>query len=427
MANPSYILFNGTVVQVINSTGTVANSGLWHTTNGSLDVIGYVGTANQLLTTNGGPTDTAWVTVGGDLTYSGSGNFVVNSLSGGGGQITVNGTQLMFNDPQVNPTIGQFTSTSLVAANSLKILAQTTTAAASTGGNLTLTSGAGTSTNGLVKIQVASNTVQQMGQTSSDFIALGATPGAVGNIRATYNSTIIGANGDSILSTDASKNVTLNTNSLGLLGFSIGGTTVAQFSTNTLQLSVNTAQFVASPNGGSAPTISQVGESSTIKASDFTIQPQQSSHATDAGGGNLVLNFQTPSGSGARAGLKLTEGGAFLALLQNGLGTHDGQCALWMGKSLTPSQLNFTLLSDGSAFTVLNAVSGAVLNLSVNSSAIAQASAANFSVFQPLLMTNQVYANSATAGANGAVPNQVNKYLSISLDGVTYKIPLFNV
>jgi len=59
-----------------------------------------------------------------------------------------------------------------------------------------------------------------------------------------------------------------------------------------------------------APTLTQITQSANIKGADLTITPQQSTHATDQGGGNVVMNFQTPAGAGAEAGLLFQRGGS---------------------------------------------------------------------------------------------------------------------
>jgi hypothetical protein len=108
------------------------------------------------------------------------------------------------------------------------------------------------------------------------------------------------------------------------------------------------------------PVLSQASESTTTKGTDFSITPQQSTHATDQGGDNLVVNLQAPAGAGVEAYLKTTRGGTTLTQL----GTLVGSAtfgSLYMG-NLTPSATNFTLTSNGSS-TVVNGSSAVTVEI----------------------------------------------------------------
>jgi hypothetical protein len=100
------------------------------------------------------------------------------------------------------------------------------------------------------------------------------------------------------------------------------------------------------------PVLSQASESTATKGTDFTITPQQSTHATDQGGGNLIVALQTPAGAGVEAFLGLTRGGTRTVTL--GAATSTSQ-SLWFGSS-TPSGTNYALNQTNAGAFQINAV-----------------------------------------------------------------------
>ena len=460
-AQPSWIIFAGQAVPVGNATGvSVVGSGLWHSTGSVLDAIAYVGSANQIMATNSPPTDAVWVTVGGDLSYTGSGSFYVGSLSGGnglGGQITINGTQLMFAADQTNPTVGQFTG-SAATANNLLIQAQSTNAVGGTGGTLNLNSGAGATSNGAINLQVAGTTrlgingqgttitltptnLQWSATTSAPVISQATASGAATNFSilaqnaggtnnggnlilgpgagsggGTYGNITLqmasGAgnaftlNGGSItwgasmapqlnqfVSTGAANNFSIIAQSAGgsnnnggnltiqsgaSTGTGTGGTLILGTGTSasgidgSIQMSIGgttTLTLLGSVNstdpgalgilqwatGCGTPSIQHNIISSQIKGTDFLIQPQQSSHATDQGGGNLVIGLQAPSGAGAEAFVQVKRGSTKMVQIGQ---TSGSTSAIFMVPGANTASANPTIAQSSTTLTITGSGGG---------------------------------------------------------------------
>jgi trimeric autotransporter adhesin len=70
-----------------------------------------------------------------------------------------------------------------------------------------------------------------------------------------------------------------------------------------------TFEFASATAG---PLLGQASESSATKGADLTVQPQQSTHATDQGPGNLLVNFAAATGAGVDGYLKVQRGGTTL-------------------------------------------------------------------------------------------------------------------
>jgi hypothetical protein len=100
------------------------------------------------------------------------------------------------------------------------------------------------------------------------------------------------------------------------------------------------------------PILSQASESTTTKGTDFSITPQQSTHATDQGGGNLVVNLQTPAGAGVESYLTINRGGTRTVTLGPAASTSQ---SLWFGSS-TPSGTNYALNQTNAGAFQINAV-----------------------------------------------------------------------
>lgn len=133
-----------------------------------------------------------------------------------------------------------------------------------------------------------------------------------------------------------------------------------------LEIAAKNSVFQFSPLSVS-PTIAQVGESSVVKGQDLILQPEISTHATNAGGGNLIANMEAISGSGAEAYLAVCRGGTTLptnARVEMGaLPTSPSYGAVFLGP-ITPTASNYTIVSDGATQTVFNSSAGP-LNLGV--------------------------------------------------------------
>lgn len=101
--------------------------------------------------------------------------------------------------------------------------------------------------------------------------------------------------------------------------------------------------------------------------------------------------------------------------------------------ALPAGQWNTDHTSLPNNYLTLDPSGGNKLAFVVGGVAALQISSAQVTANVPVRMNNSFYipssgniASSATAGTNGALPAQVSTYLKIAIDGVTYKIPLYN-
>jgi hypothetical protein len=127
---------------------------------------------------------------------------------------------------------------------------------------------------------------------------------------------------------------------------------VAKVSGSTpIAITPNELQWVT---GATAPKLDQASESSATKGADFEIDPQQSTHATDQGGGNALLRFQVPTGAGVESGLNLARGATTIEHF--GFvpgGTYSGA---WLGSQASaPTAANVSLFGDTGLDTIVNA------------------------------------------------------------------------
>jgi hypothetical protein len=79
-----------------------------------------------------------------------------------------------------------------------------------------------------------------------------------------------------------------------------------------------------------APGITQLSESTATKGADLTITPQQSTHTTDQGGGNLIVALQAHAGAGLEAYLEVTRGGTTIAQLGQFTGAGGANGGLYL-------------------------------------------------------------------------------------------------
>jgi hypothetical protein len=160
------------------------------------------------------------------------------------------------------------------------------------------------------------------------------------------------------------------------------GATFLQAATGALQLSGGSAAVSLSNTGVdffanmffdasiSTPQFYQASESAVTKGQDLTIQPQQSTHATDQGGGNLIVALQTPTGAGAEALLEITRSSTFIAAIGPLSGNGGTSGAVYLGNGITPSSFNANLIGQ-STLTILNAPSGGTVYLRIGQIAAA--------------------------------------------------------
>lgn len=145
---------SGTVSAVTSTQGSI----LYH--NGSAWTALTYGAAGKVLQTNGVGADPTWETVsggsftaGGDLTGNSSSQTVVN-LSGSSNIVTISAGTLNWTNSTNNPKLSQAdNSTASATGYSLTIQAQNATGTTSTGGNIIISSGTGTSEYGALYLQ----------------------------------------------------------------------------------------------------------------------------------------------------------------------------------------------------------------------------------------------------------------------------------
>lgn len=145
--------------------------------------------------------------------------------------------------------------------------------------------------------------------------------------------------------------------------------------------------------------------------------------------GNLTINAGT---GGALGTLTVANNAAVNGSLQvtgaataNSLQIPSGQApaiTLATGGAISGASLNVStgnITGGVISGTSLNVGTGAITCGPITSSI-------NTSSFHSVTITNATTATSATAGTNGALPNAVAGYLTISINGTTRKIPYYN-
>jgi hypothetical protein len=228
------------------------------------------------------------------------------------------------------------------------------------------------------------------------------------------------------------------------MGGDVTGTTAASVvsaisGSTPIAITPNSLQWVT---GATGPLLTQASESSATKGADFSITPQQSTQATNFGGGNVVINTQAPGGTGVEGGLIIKRGGT--QFIQ--LGTRNANTGtLWLDVT-TPSNSNFVLdqavntvtinapinlvasISGTEGWNMSNtrlqiheAVSGdenQAFNWAATSGALS--TAANITLSNAQLQTPVIQLNGATAvGQTTTVANIVGSMWFFDFTGVT--------
>ena len=189
----------------------------------------------------------------------------------------------------------------------------------------------------------------------------------------------------------------------GALSGSTVPLTVTQLQNGVLTLSTGAA--LAFQSTQTDPILGQTSESTATQGANLHIQPQQSTHATNQGGGNVSVDLQAPTGSGAEAYLEVTRGGSaasFVGPVPTVGATMEG---LWL-QTTAPSTTNHAIRSDGSN-TIVNAPNGDVGFTDGN-------------VNMGYMSNTIVGGRTAWWALNGAVPSTANYFVSTDAASLTY-------
>jgi len=142
-----------------------------------------------------------------------------------------------------------------------------------------------------------------------------------------------------------------------------------------------------------APSITQSSESSATKGADILVQPQQSTQATNFGGGNVQVNLQVPGGSGVEAYFGIQRAGVEVFSLGPYPGSGANYAGIWIGANSGASAgaNNFTLLgADNGSATYLNAPnSGGTVFISCANAAVVTVTSATLSTATTSLLFSQ--------------------------------------
>jgi hypothetical protein len=246
-------------------------------------------------------------------------DFWVNSVS----QVQIGANAITFTGTDTAPVLSQaLTSTASATGQTLTVQAQNATGTTSTGGNLVLASGIGTTVAGNIQLNTGSTVQLNITPTLNTFtnpIALSTgTVASTGSIRAANNTLIIAARNAgntadiSVLGTDSSNDIYIG-----------GGTNVANINLNaatgnTVNAQINSVTSVSISNN--AISLAQTGVAYTISqpnlttnngiANALTIQAQNETGTTSTGG-DLTLTSGT--GTSANGYINLQAGGSTTA------------------------------------------------------------------------------------------------------------------
>jgi hypothetical protein len=374
---------------VSNRVSTVASLGVSDFVLGTVDAAGNLtlsiqlpaattgsalapGTAGQILFTNTTPA-TAWTTPTQDISSS------TSTI----GQLTVVGLRgLPLPTPSVANTFLTWTGSalgwvsvggggSITWANDLagngttsstnQYVSSLSFSSSASGGSISV-NGTNTLLNWItnaITLQQSGTTLLQLKAATTDFVAFGATPGTSGFLRANSNATIVGVNGSQVLGTDSSPNTILQAPTGQSISFRVGsGVEVLNVNGSVLSIEVPTAQWTS---GITSPTLTHASTGSVTQGQSMAITPQQSTQATNFGGGNLNVSLQTPGGSGTTSYLQVVEGSTVYGAMGRLFGSTSTYGTVYLGQGIVPSASNYCLASDGAVQTQLNAPSQLLL------------------------------------------------------------------
>lgn len=420
------VVWNGTQWAPATQAGalSVTGSGVWHSISGTLQAAALIGSADQLFGTNHAATDTVFFTLAGDASLA-SGSLTVTGIqtkpvpapTGTATVLTWNaGSSGLFSWAAAGGSgaisaFGQDLVNSTATLQYVSGLSFNATAAGGGAGGVIPVWGTGTFLNwkneAITLQQAGTSLVSLKASTANDFIAFGATPGSLGFLRATVNATILGLNGVGILYSDASNNAyygfqaaatglgassffqAQNAGGAGNTGgtaFVVSGAGTTSGPTGPIALCLGSTSptnqinflggaFSGNPGNlgtmqwatGMTAILTQASTSGATGA-DFTINPQQSTAATNWSNGNVVVVHNIPGGTGVESYLKGKRSSNYI--YQLGLLSGQSYGALYLGSNVSPAANNHAIASDGTS-TYVNATSGSV-QVSVNAIGVAQ-------------------------------------------------------
>jgi hypothetical protein len=408
--NPSFVTLSGGAT--VSNTGVVTLSAI-NLAGGSSSVTGILPAANQAAQTMGGDvtgttaaatvvaiqgnaiqsgtlgapqdgyvltwTGTQWapevVTSGstilaGDVTGISTATHVI-SITGASGVVNIASTGNIFTWAAATTAPGLTQAANTTASTTgaaLTIQAQNSTGSTSIGGNLVLTSGTGTSTNGTLLLEVGGTTIGSFAKNSTnDFIALGAIPSTTGAVRLANNTFIKERN-----PANSADVQLIGVNSAGapIIGDNTqGGAMIIQSLTNisiqpqdNLTLAQQTAGNIIAISFNSmllelplvefqfnqvSPVITQVAQIGNSATTSLTIAAQSAfsgATGTNQNGGNLLLNGGLSSAAGSG------HGGDIILLGGQQVGTVTKSAAYTVDTGSQTS--DYVIFMTGNAFTV---------------------------------------------------------------------------
>ena len=165
--------------------------------------------------------------------------------------------------------------------------------------------------------------------------------------------------------------------------------------------------------------LSQASEASALKGADMVFTPQQSTHATDQGGGNLVVALQAPAGAGVEAALVVTRGGAPSAQIGPFIGAGSSVSALWLGLAgNVATSINWSLANSNLGTTYLNTPGTQIAYRIANADTAYQTAAA----FTPAIDLGLVVGGPANRWTLAYIQTGISAGTSASGAGVTFAI-----
>src|SRR5208337_1869148 len=203
----------------------------------------------------------------------------------------------------------------------------------------------------------------------NDFVALGANPATTGFLRVPSGAqTIIACTvSNALFAVEAGQNTVVSAASTGPtsgvvlrsgisagsviapIAFQFNGTTDSvTFLGASTEVGLGHLQW----SSAITPVLTQASTSAVVQGTNFNFTAQQSTHATNNGGGSFFFSVQVPAGSGVESGIQLSRGENLYAQLGPSVDTFTGgtgtvYSCLYLGPSIAPNALtNFAIAGD---------------------------------------------------------------------------------